>query len=177
MLCKIAEENSRIRLSNWLAPPGRLSHENCGSTRFSVRSALRYHGRRSPKSFLERVRSSAHQVPISITCHGSPPTRYNRTKRTARFPVNTRESASSRDDRWRPEIDRILQGVVSSNALTRPSVSEGFMNDSSTHRRLPRVAIVAALAMPAQSSHIGSWSCSRCLALLRAPSAIRLCEP
>jgi len=62
-------------------------------------------------------RPKTHRLSISITRHGPPTTGYTRTKRTARFPVNTRESASFRDDRWRPEIDRILQGVAGSNPV------------------------------------------------------------
>jgi hypothetical protein len=65
-----------------------------------------------------------HRIPISTTRQGPPPTGYTRTKRTARFPVNTRESASSRDDRRRPEIDRILQGVAGSNPVI-PTKSPG----------------------------------------------------
>ncbi len=78
-----------------------------------------------------------HQEPTLITRHDPPPTGYTRTKRTARFPVNTRGSASSRDDRRRPEIDRILQGVAGSNPV-RPVAQRATSSCHTTAVERPR---------------------------------------
>lgn len=60
-----------------------------------------------------------HRKPISITRLAPPPTGYTRIKRTARFSVNTRESASYRDARRRPEIDRFLhaEDIISTSII------------------------------------------------------------
>jgi len=50
-----------------------------------------------------QLRLRAHHLPTSIVRHGPLLTGYNRVKRTARFPVNTRESWRFRDVRGRPE--------------------------------------------------------------------------
>ena len=69
-----------------------------------------------------RVRDSlVDHKPISIVRKGPLMTGNAQTKRTARFPVNTRQSVSSQDDRRRPEIVRILQGVAGSNPVSPTS--------------------------------------------------------
>jgi hypothetical protein len=54
----------------------------------------------------------------SMIRDGPQGTGYTRTKRTARFPVNTRENSASRSVRQGPELARILDEVAGSNPVT-----------------------------------------------------------
>jgi hypothetical protein len=68
--------------------------------------------------------SHGHRFPTSFT-RGRPwLTRYNRSIRTVRFPVNARERERSQDIRMGSEIARTLQGVAGSNPVipTRESL-------------------------------------------------------